>query len=110
MMIVGLPGLDRSLSSLHMSGGYLSLAVWRNRLRSSLSHISFVRSRGVEVGETHVLYKHDVIRIRSHRGFALAIHCHPDCPAGTHGCVLMPKMASSQSANPCWCLVVRCGS
>ena len=23
----------------------------------------------------------------------------------THGCALMPRMASAQSADPCWCVV-----
>ena len=33
---------------------------------------------------------------------------HSGCPAGTHGCALTPRMASGQSANPCWC-VACCG-
>ena len=30
------------------------------------------------------------------------LHC--GCPAGTHGCALLPRMASGQRANPRWCV------
>ena len=113
---MGFRGLGGSLSSLHVSDGFPSIAVWRNR-QSCASVLSEVVDWMCWWWFAHPTAPPpccDAYRFvfSSRRVRAVAVGPStasqpwwaPVYPAGTHGCALMPKMASSQSANPCWCV------